>query len=128
MLSNSDSLSAKSVLVAPNPIEFAFCWKRFAPIFEVKITTQLRKLTVRPFPSVSCPSSKICNNMLCTSLCAFSISSKRTIECGRRRTFSVNSPPSSCPIYPAVDPTRRLPVCGWLNSDISIFINDFSSL
>ena len=38
----------------------------------------LRKSTLRPEPSVRCPSSKICNMVLKTSGWAFSISSKST--------------------------------------------------
>src|SRR5260221_7915232 len=36
-----------------------------------------RKFTVFPSPSVNCPSSNTCNNILKTSECAFSISSRR---------------------------------------------------
>ena len=46
-----------------------------APMFEVMITIALRKSTVRPWASVSLPSSRICRRMLKTSGCAFSISS-----------------------------------------------------
>ena len=48
------------------------------PMFEVMITTVLRKFTVRPCASVRRPSSNICNSALKTSGWAFSISSKRT--------------------------------------------------
>ena len=44
--------------------------------------------------SVSLPSSNICNNILKTSGCAFSISSNNTTEYGCLLTFSVNCPPS----------------------------------
>ena len=43
-----------------------------------------------PRLSVICPSSKICNNILKTSGCAFSISSNNTTAYGFLRTFSVN--------------------------------------
>src|ERR1700686_2731660 len=56
------------------------------PKFEVMITTQLRKSTVRPWPSVRRPSSKTCSSTLNTSGCAFSISSSRITQYGRRRT------------------------------------------
>ena len=44
------------------------------------ITTVLRKSTVRPWPSVSRPSSRIWSSTSNTSACAFSISSRRTTE------------------------------------------------
>ena len=47
------------------------------PTFEVMIRTVLVKLTVRPCPSVSRPSSMICSSVLKTSGWAFSISSSR---------------------------------------------------
>ncbi len=46
-----------------------------APMFEVMITMAWRKSTVRPWASVSRPSSRICSRMLKTSGWAFSISS-----------------------------------------------------
>ena len=63
--------------------------------FDVMITTVLRKSTVRPCPSVSRPSSRICSSTSKTSECAFSISSRSTTAYGRRRTASVSCPPSS---------------------------------
>ena len=66
-----------------------------APMFEVMMMIVLRKSTVRPFASARRPSSKICSRMLKTSGCAFSISSSRITEYGRRRTASVSWPPSS---------------------------------
>ncbi len=51
-----------------------------APTFEVMMMTVLRKSTLRPGPSVRCPSSKICSMELKTSGCAFSISSNSTTE------------------------------------------------
>ena len=66
-----------------------------APMFEVMITIVLRKSTLRPWASVSFPSSRIWSRMLKTSGCAFSISSRRTTEYGLRRTASVSWPPSS---------------------------------
>ena len=59
------------------------------------MTTVFLKSTVRPWPSVSRPSSSTCRSTFKTSGCAFSISSKRTTEYGRRRTASVSWPPSS---------------------------------
>src|ERR1700759_1334167 len=56
------------------------------------ITTVFLKSTVRPWESVSRPSSRIWSRMLKTSACAFSISSKRSTEYGRRRTSSGSSP------------------------------------
>ena len=46
------------------------------------IRTVLRKSTVRPWPSVRRPSSRICSSTSKTSLCAFSISSRRITEYG----------------------------------------------
>ena len=48
------------------------------PTFEVMIRTVFLKSTVRPWPSVSRPSSSTCSSTLKTSGCAFSISSNRT--------------------------------------------------
>ena len=48
------------------------------------ISTVFRKSTVRPWPSVRRPSSRICSRTSKTSACAFSISSSRTTEYGRR--------------------------------------------
>ena len=64
-------------------------------MFDVMMMTVLRKSTVRPWASVSRPSSRTCSSVLKTSGCAFSISSKRTTAYGRRRTASVSCPPSS---------------------------------
>src|SRR5258707_9565271 len=50
------------------------------PRLEVMMITVLAKLTTFPFASLSRPSSRICNSMLNTSGCAFSISSKRITE------------------------------------------------
>ena len=47
-------------------------------MFEVMITIVLRKSTLRPWASVSFPSSRIWSRMLNTSGCAFSISSRRS--------------------------------------------------
>src|SRR5438067_1853610 len=54
--------------------------------------TVFLKSTVRPWPSVRRPSSRICNKVLKTSGWPFSISSKRITEYGRRRTCSVDWP------------------------------------
>ena len=73
-------------------------WSRIASalrMFDVMISTALRKSTVRPWPSVSRPSSSTCSSTSNTSACAFSISSSRTTQYGRRRTASVSWPPSS---------------------------------
>ena len=64
-------------------------------MFEVMTITVLRKSTVRPWPSVSRPSSSTCSSRLNTSGWAFSISSNSTIEYGLRRTRSVSCPASS---------------------------------
>mmetsp|Transcript_26063 Transcript_26063/g.40779 ORF Transcript_26063/g.40779 Transcript_26063/m.40779 type:complete len:231 (-) Transcript_26063:1386-2078(-) len=50
------------------------------PMFDVKMMMVFLKLTVRPCPSVTRPSSRTCSKTLNTSGCAFSISSKRTTE------------------------------------------------
>ncbi len=65
------------------------------PTFEVMISTVFLKSTVRPWPSVRRPSSMIWSRVLKTSGWAFSISSSRITEYGRRRTASVSWPPSS---------------------------------
>ena len=78
------------------------------------------KSTVTPFESVIRPSSKICNRMLNTSGCAFSISSNSTMEYGERRTASVNCPPSSYPTYPGGAPTSLDTENFSMYSDISI--------
>jgi hypothetical protein len=65
------------------------------PRLLVMIRIVFLKSTMRPWPSVSRPSSSTCKSTLKTSGCAFSISSKSTTEYGRRRTASVNWPPSS---------------------------------
>ena len=49
---------------------------------EVRIRITLRKSTVRPWPSVSRPSSSTCSRMSKTSGCAFSTSSSSTTEYG----------------------------------------------
>src|SRR3982751_1859783 len=65
-----------------------------APTFEVMITMQWRKSTVRPCESVSRPSSRICRRMLNTSGCAFSISSSRSTLYGFRRPAPGGGAPS----------------------------------
>ena len=64
-------------------------------MLEVMTSTAFLKSTVRPWPSVRRPSSMTCSRTLKTSAWAFSISSSRTTEYGRRRTASVSWPPSS---------------------------------
>ena len=61
-----------SPTVKPMPVFLAISE---APMFDVMITMALRKSTVRPWASVSRPSSRICSRMLKTSGWAFSISS-----------------------------------------------------
>ncbi len=68
-----------------------------APRFDVITITALVKSTVRPSPSVSRPSSITCRSTFQTSGWAFSISSSRITEYGRRRTGSVSWPPSPYP-------------------------------
>ena len=70
---------------------------RSAPTLDVMMMIVLRKSTRRPLPSVKWPSSMTCKRTLNASGCAFSISSSRTTEYGRRRTISVSCPPSSKP-------------------------------
>ena len=82
----------------------------------------LRKSPLRPRASDRCPSSIICNSILCASGWAFSTSSKTTIEYGRRRRASVSCPASSYPTYPGGAPTSRLTVWRSMNSDISNWI------
>ncbi len=67
------------------------------PRFVVMMITVFLKSTVRPWASVSRPSSRIWSKELKMSGWAFSISSNRTTENGLRRTFSVSWPPSSYP-------------------------------
>mmetsp|Transcript_9863 Transcript_9863/g.14095 ORF Transcript_9863/g.14095 Transcript_9863/m.14095 type:complete len:266 (-) Transcript_9863:1041-1838(-) len=50
------------------------------PTLDVMTKIQFLNETVRPFPSVKVPSSRICNRMLSTSSCAFSNSSNSTTE------------------------------------------------
>ena len=69
--------------------------RNWLPRFEVRIRIVLRKSTVRPWPSVSRPSSSTCSSTSNTSGCAFSTSSSRITEYGRRRTASVSWPPCS---------------------------------
>ena len=57
------------------PLSFSII---LAPTFEVIIIKVFLKSIVRPFESVKRPSSKICNNKLNTSGCAFSTSSNNT--------------------------------------------------
>ena len=65
------------------------------PRFDVRIRIVFRKSTVRPWPSVSRPSSSTCSSTSKTSWWAFSTSSNRTTVYGRRRTASVSWPPAS---------------------------------
>ena len=88
-------------------------------MFEVMIATAFRKSTVRPWPSVSRPSSSTWSSALKTLGWAFSSSSKRTTEWGRRRTASVSCPPSSKPTYPGGAPTSLDTECASPYSDMS---------
>ena len=65
------------------------------PRLVVMMMTVFLKSTTRPWASERCPSSRICSKELKMSGWAFSTSSNRTTEKGRRRTFSVSWPPSS---------------------------------
>ena len=94
--------------------------KNCEPILLVIIITVFLKSTTRPLESVKRPSSNTCNKILNTSGCAFSISSKRTIVYGLRRTASVNWPPSSYPTYPGGAPTKRDTECFSIYSLMSI--------
>ena len=67
------------------------------PRFEVRIRIVFRKSTVRPCPSVSRPSSRTWSRMSKTSWWAFSTSSSKITQYGRRRTASVSWPPASYP-------------------------------
>ena len=93
----------------------------------VMISTVLVKSTVRPWPSVSRPSSSTCRRTLNTSWWAFSISSSSTTLYGRRRTASVSWPPSSYPTYPGGAPTSLLTECFSEYSPMSIRTTAFSS-
>ena len=90
------------------------------PRLLVMMTTVLRKSTVRPWPSVSRPSSRSWSRVLNTSGWAFSISSNRTTWNGRLRTASVSPPPSPYPTYPGGAPISLETVCRSCNSDMSI--------
>ncbi len=62
---------------SPDSARLAIWW---LPRFEVMMMTVLRKSTVRPWPSVSRPSSSTWSRTLKTSRWAFSISSSRMTE------------------------------------------------
>src|SRR3954469_5727653 len=64
-----------------------------APMFDVMITIACRKSTVRPWASVSRPSSRIWRRMLKTSGWAFSISSSRSTLYGFGRSAPGSWPP-----------------------------------
>ena len=105
-----------SATVRPKPTALSV---RSEPAFEVIMMIVFSKLTVRPCASVIRPSSNICNRMFKTSGCAFSISSKRITQYGRRRIRSVSWPASSYPTYPGGAPMIRDTECFSINSDIS---------
>ena len=82
------SASSRRVRVA-SLAEFLVCTEKpmgptsrmlVEPTLEVITITVFLKLTVRPWPSVRRPSSRICSIELKTSGCAFSISSNSTTE------------------------------------------------
>mmetsp|Transcript_5759 Transcript_5759/g.15598 ORF Transcript_5759/g.15598 Transcript_5759/m.15598 type:complete len:218 (+) Transcript_5759:167-820(+) len=83
-----------SSIVISSVLEFGMTLERskmrLLPTLDVMTRMVFLKLTVRPLPSVSMPSSMIWSRMLRTSLCAFSNSSSKTRECGARRTASVS--------------------------------------
>jgi len=81
-----------SVRLRPKPTLPPF-W--LEPALEVMMMIVFSKFTTRPCASVMRPSSRICRRMFSTSGCAFSSSSKRMTEYGRRRIFSVSCPASS---------------------------------
>src|SRR6266496_502155 len=97
------------------------------PRFVVMMITVFLKSTVRPWASVSRPSSRIWSRELKMSGWAFSISSNSTTENGLRRTFSVSWPPSSYPTYPGGDPNSRDTVCFSMYSLMSSWISESSS-
>ena len=72
-----------------NPSDM-FSFRLDTPRLLVMMTMVLEKLTALPLASLRRPSSRICNSMLKTSGCAFSISSNSTTEYGRRRTAAVS--------------------------------------
>src|SRR6185436_15653784 len=70
-----------------------------APALVVMIRMTLRKSTCLPLWSVSLPWSITCRRMLNRSGCAFSISSRRSTQCGCWSMTSVNSPPGYVGFY-----------------------------
>src|SRR5947208_3310603 len=74
-LLNSSWFSVLDCVANPTPAPKSFNWR--TPIFDVMMIIVFLKSTLRPKPSVSCPSSSTCNNILYISGCAFSISSRR---------------------------------------------------
>mmetsp|Transcript_1311 Transcript_1311/g.5363 ORF Transcript_1311/g.5363 Transcript_1311/m.5363 type:complete len:384 (+) Transcript_1311:1024-2175(+) len=89
------------------------------PTFDVSTMRQFLKLTTLPWESVRRPSSIIWSRMLNTSGCAFSISSKRRMVKGLRRTASVSVPPWPKPTYPGGAPTSLDTLCLSMYSDMS---------
>ena len=82
--------------------------------------TVLRKSTVRPWPSVSRPSSSTCSSTLNTSGCAFSTSSSSTTRrAGGAPPRSGSRPPRSRH-SPGGAPIRRATECFSMNSDMSM--------
>gem|GEM_PF-578324 len=94
----------------------------------VRIIIVFLKFIVLHFQSVSLPSSRTCNNILNTSVCAFSISSKSITLYGFFLTASVNCHHSSCQIYPGGEPISLDTECFSIYSLISILIKAFLSL
>ncbi len=68
---------ARSV-ISPSGVTPSSRWGE--PMFEVMMMTVFLKSTVRPWESVTRPSSRIWRSTLNTSWCAFSISSNRITE------------------------------------------------
>src|SRR4029077_7657878 len=67
------------------------------PRLDVMMMIVFLKSTVRPWPSVRWPSSRICSSVSNTFGCAFSISSKSTTETAFSRTAQGSHPPPSSP-------------------------------
>mmetsp|Transcript_2579 Transcript_2579/g.8658 ORF Transcript_2579/g.8658 Transcript_2579/m.8658 type:complete len:283 (+) Transcript_2579:296-1144(+) len=103
------------------------CKSESEPTFEVRMTTDWVKSTVRPFPSVMRPSSRTWRRTFNSVEWAFSISSKRTTVWGDFLTASVSCPPASCPTYPGGEPMRRATAWASEYSEQSIRTRFFGS-
>mmetsp|Transcript_1043 Transcript_1043/g.3424 ORF Transcript_1043/g.3424 Transcript_1043/m.3424 type:complete len:338 (+) Transcript_1043:653-1666(+) len=89
------------------------------PTFDVRMMSVFLNEITRPLESVNRPSSRICNIMLNTSGCAFSISSRSKTPNGLRRTASVRVPPCPNPAYPGGAPISLETLCRSMYSDMS---------